>query len=191
MALKLKRNSDVISTPIGGFCTNCMVLSAKAGLSDSKGVKLDSASGINDHYIIVTDVGHPMVVPPVRARCANGKFERFNLGEMAMEAPSETAESYEVESGSLDLQRPVPKPGPKSPTPKGFPTSSAPKALSTASAPKALSTASAPKALSTPSAPTSTASPSSTAVSVPAPSSMPSAVTASPASSAAPSSSTS
>lgn len=164
MPLKLDRNSQIISTPIGGFCTNCMVLSANAEISDSKGVKVDGGSGVNSHYIVVTDIGHPMVVPPIRAGCANGKFGGYNFGGMAMEAPNGSGSmadgNYEIKSASskeskesidVGAQRPPPKSIGKSFAPKAS-TSLTPKALSTSSVAKASSTSSVPKVSSAASA---------------------------------------
>ncbi len=73
MALKLDPNSDIISSGVNGLCKNCMVLYAQADLAKKDGTKADIGSGVYSHHLIMTDIGHPMVAPPVMVMCPNGR----------------------------------------------------------------------------------------------------------------------
>jgi hypothetical protein len=50
-----------------------MVLYAQADLAKQDGTKADIGSGVYSHHLIMTDVGHPMVAPPVMVMCPNGR----------------------------------------------------------------------------------------------------------------------
>ncbi|KAF2395827.1 hypothetical protein EJ06DRAFT_255790 [Trichodelitschia bisporula] len=80
--LKLDPASDVISTKISGLCTDCMVLFAKADLATKTGEKADIGQGVYSHHVIITDIGHPMVMMPVTVRCPGGGMGGFNFGGM-------------------------------------------------------------------------------------------------------------
>src|SRR5437868_5782646 len=54
------------------MCKNCMVLYAQADLAKKDGTKADIGSGVYSHHPIMTDIGHPMVAPPVMVMCPNG-----------------------------------------------------------------------------------------------------------------------
>jgi hypothetical protein len=71
--LKLDPNSDIISSGVNGICNNCMVLYAQADLAKKDGSKADIGSGVYSHHVIVTNVGHSMVAPPVLTICPNGR----------------------------------------------------------------------------------------------------------------------
>ncbi|QDS72520.1 hypothetical protein FKW77_000157 [Venturia effusa] len=63
--LKLDPTSDLL-------CQNCMVLKAQADLADRDGKKMDIASGVYSHHIIITNRGQAMVMPPAMIMCPNG-----------------------------------------------------------------------------------------------------------------------
>jgi hypothetical protein len=50
-----------------------MVLYAQADLAKKDGTKADIGSGVYSHHLIMTDIGHPMVAPPVMVMCPNGR----------------------------------------------------------------------------------------------------------------------
>jgi hypothetical protein len=71
-ALKLDPNSDIVSSPVGGLCKDCMVLHAQADITTKDGTKVDIGSGVYSHHLIMINFGHPMIPPPVFVMCPNG-----------------------------------------------------------------------------------------------------------------------
>jgi hypothetical protein len=64
--LKLDSQSDVIEEIVAGLCNNCMVLKGTAEVTDKDGKRLDLASKIYTHHVIVADLGErAMVLPPL------------------------------------------------------------------------------------------------------------------------------
>jgi hypothetical protein len=85
-ALRLDPNSDIVSTRVNGICAECMVLSAQADITDSRGEKKDVSSGVYSHHILMATIGRPMVVMPIVVRCADGTMGGFRFGGGAMGA---------------------------------------------------------------------------------------------------------
>jgi hypothetical protein len=72
MILKLDSNSDLLTGSIKGFCKDCMILWAKVDLAHKDGSKANIGSGIYSHHLIMTNYGHPFVLPPSFITCPNG-----------------------------------------------------------------------------------------------------------------------
>jgi hypothetical protein len=74
-----------------------MVLYAQADLAKKDGTKADIGSGVYSHHLIMTDIGHPMVAPPVMGICPNGR--PFSMMPPLMPAPKKTGGAPAVMSG--------------------------------------------------------------------------------------------
>jgi hypothetical protein len=57
---------------MNGFCKNCMVLWSQVDLAKKDGSKADIGSGVYSHHLIMTNFGHPFVMPPIYITCPNG-----------------------------------------------------------------------------------------------------------------------
>jgi hypothetical protein len=94
--LKLDQQSDVLEEALAGVCKDCMVLQAKAEITDKEGNRLDLKEQVYTHHIIVANLGRMMVMPPVLpsfsgfagcAGAAKGSGSMGGMGGMAMGAP--------------------------------------------------------------------------------------------------------
>ncbi|KAF2674030.1 hypothetical protein BT63DRAFT_408254 [Microthyrium microscopicum] len=75
--LKLDAQSDVLEDIVTGLCTNCMVLKGAAEVTDKEGKRLDLASKIYTHHVIVANFGDkPITRSPVNGAtnsCPDGQ----------------------------------------------------------------------------------------------------------------------
>jgi hypothetical protein len=87
-SLKQDVNSDLISSPVTGLCSNCMVFNAKVDPAFADGKIMDVSHGVYTHHVILSDIGHQLVLPPTIAMCANGGIGGWNFGGTAKTLPS-------------------------------------------------------------------------------------------------------
>jgi hypothetical protein len=81
--LKLDPFSDIISTRVNGVCTQCVVLSVSADITDGNGAKMELGSGVYSHHIISADFGRKMIGPPIYSVCPDGKRGGFHFESFA------------------------------------------------------------------------------------------------------------
>lgn len=100
-SFKLDPNSDLLTGKLAGLCSNCMILEAKADIANADGSKVDIASGVYSHHVIMTDIGRTPVRPNIKAICKNGKPGGFNFQLMGGMMGSKGAKSPSSGSAAM------------------------------------------------------------------------------------------
>jgi hypothetical protein len=57
--------SDMLENALDGLCKDCMVLQAKAEITDGQGIRMDLKNDIYVHHIIIADMARGMTIAPV------------------------------------------------------------------------------------------------------------------------------
>jgi Fe-S cluster biogenesis protein NfuA len=81
------KQSDLVEAKLGGLCKDCMVLQARADITDKDGKKLSLSDQVYTHHIVVTDMDRSFNMAPFtpgRGSCSSGRGGMPGLGGFGM-----------------------------------------------------------------------------------------------------------
>jgi hypothetical protein len=92
-ARQLDKQSDLVEANLGGMCQDCMVLQARADITDKDGKRLGMNEKVYTHHIVVTDQNRTSSMAPLlpgrsssspSSSCAGGKGGMGGMGGFGM-----------------------------------------------------------------------------------------------------------
>ena len=81
------KQGDLVEAKLGGFCQDCMVLQARADITDKDGKKLSLSDEVYTHHILATDMNRTYSMAPIVPKlssCTRPAGAASGLGSMGM-----------------------------------------------------------------------------------------------------------